>query len=103
MLFKFRQGLPAHPMGGNVGQDHTSFLFEGDELRLQGVIFPVGNERRVLHIVGAGVCVELVHQRLHSLYCVVFHGFLVFQSGQRRIQGGQPFFYSILEPYPNDL
>ena len=67
MLLKLTEGLAAHPMGGAVRQNRARFFLKGDELRLQGVVFPVGNEGRILHIVGAGVCVEPVDQLLHSL------------------------------------
>ena len=81
MLFKFGQGFAAHPVGGTVRQHRACLLLKGDELRLQGVVFAVGDERRILHIVGAGVCVEPVYQLLHSLQCIVFHSFLSITAG----------------------
>ena len=66
VLLEFCQGLAAHAMGGAVRQDDARLLLQSDELRLQGVVLPVGDQRRVLHIVGTGVCVEPIYQLLHA-------------------------------------
>ena len=73
MLLELSEGLSAHPMGRTVRQHRARFLFEGNELRFQGVVFTVGNQRRILHVVGAGIRVEPIDQLLHSLQLIVFH------------------------------